>query len=77
MFALLFCMAKSGGEGEDEKGRRSGLEAPRDVVEFYSRWADFRQTATQMLDRADLSPDERQTIFWLIQLVDRISEHDL
>ncbi|GLH79177.1 hypothetical protein SSBR45G_40860 [Bradyrhizobium sp. SSBR45G] len=52
-------------------------QAPRDLIDFYHRWRDFRPTAVDLAQRSELSALERQTIHWLILLVDRISEHDL
>jgi hypothetical protein len=49
----------------------------RDLIDFFRRWPEFRQTAHRLRDRSDLSPLEHQTIHWLIQLADRVSEHDL
>jgi hypothetical protein len=47
------------------------------LIDFYRRWADFRPAAEHLADRTDISALERQTIRWLILLVDRISEQDL
>jgi hypothetical protein len=49
----------------------------RDLIDFYRRWSDFRQTAMQLVNRPDLSSSERLTVQWLVLLMDRISEHDL
>jgi hypothetical protein len=62
---------------EDAKGRESGQDAPRDLIDFYRRWPDFRHSAIGLAERSDLSPLERQTVHWLVLLVDRISDHDL
>jgi hypothetical protein len=66
-------------EGDDERtqGQQGGQAAPRDLIDFYRRWLEFRQVVTRLADRDDLSASERQTIHWLILLADRISEHDL
>ncbi|MEA2880329.1 MAG: hypothetical protein QOF14_5525 [Hyphomicrobiales bacterium] len=64
-------------EGEDATGQESGQVEVRDLIDFYRRWHEFRETAVRVADRPDLSLSERQTIHWLIQLVDRVSEHDL
>jgi len=64
--------------GGEKPGNQEGeLVAPRDLIDFYRRWPDFRLTATHLVDRPELSAQERQTVHWLILLVDRISEHDL
>ncbi|WP_315759590.1 MULTISPECIES: hypothetical protein [unclassified Bradyrhizobium] len=63
-----------GDEGENQQGEQI---APRDLIDFYRRWAEFRPEALHLAQRSDLSALERQTIHWLILLVDRIGEHDL
>lgn len=70
-------MSSKDGEGEDLAGRESGQVAVRDLIDFYRRWHEFRQTAERLEDRADLSPAERQTVHWLILLADRVGEQDL
>ena len=71
-------MSTSEGDGEQpEKQESAQVTAPRDLIDFYRRWPDFRLTVARLADRSDLSVLERQTIHWLILLVDRISEHDL
>jgi hypothetical protein len=67
----------SDGDGERPESQQGEQVAPRDLIDFYRRWPDFRQTVACLADRSGLSPAERQTIHWLILLVDRISEHDL
>jgi hypothetical protein len=61
-------------EGANQQGEQI---APRDLIDFYRRWAEFRPTAVRLVEHSDLSALERQTIYWLILLVDRISEHDV
>ena len=70
-------MSNSGGDGDQDGGGQSGQDAPRDLIDFYRRWDKFRQTAVRLADRPDLSMSERQTISWMILLVDRIGERDL
>jgi hypothetical protein len=50
---------------------------PRDLIDFYRRWLEFRGTAVALTQRVDLSAAERETVTWLILLVDRISEGDI
>jgi hypothetical protein len=66
--------SRSGDEGKSQQGEQI---APRDLIDFYRRWADFRPAALDLAQRSDLSALERQTIHWLILLVDRIGEQDL
>ena len=70
-------MNSSGGDGEEGENQQGAQIAPRDLIDFYRRWAEFRPAALYLEQRSDLSAMERQTIHWLILLVDRISEHDL
>jgi hypothetical protein len=70
-------MSTSGGEAEQPDSQQRGPATPRDLFDFYRRWAEFRPTAVSLADRSDLSASERQTIHWLVLLSDRISEHDL
>jgi hypothetical protein len=65
---------KDSEQGQSEQGEPP---VPRDLIDFYQRWFDFRPTVAALADRSDLSLSERQTVQWLILLVDRISEHDL
>ena len=65
---------KDSEQGQSEQGEPA---MPRDLIDFYQRWPDFRPTVAALADRADLSLPERQTVKWLMQLADRISEHDV
>ncbi|WP_315766899.1 MULTISPECIES: hypothetical protein [unclassified Bradyrhizobium] len=67
-------MSTSGSDRQEDERQQV---APRDLIDFYRRWTDFRPAAVYLAGRTDLSILERQTIQWLILLVDRISEHDL
>lgn len=65
-----------GKAGSDEGGTgRPG--PPRDLIDFYRRWSEFRETASALVQRGELSPVERETVNWLILLVDRIGERDI
>ena len=67
-------------EEDSGRGQRQGEHVPpvpRDLIDFYQRWPDFRPMVTGLSSRSDLSSAERQTLRWLVLLVDRISEHDL
>jgi hypothetical protein len=70
-------MSTSGGDAEQSGRQESEQAAPRDLFDFFRRWAEFRPTAAALENRPDLSASERQTVHWLILLADRISEHDL
>jgi len=47
------------------------------VIDFYRRWPEFREIALRLAQRADLSAGQRETVEWLIRLVDRIGERDV
>jgi hypothetical protein len=49
----------------------------RDVADFHLRWAEFRPLAESAQARKGLPARERDTINWLIQLADRVGQHDL
>ena len=49
----------------------------RDLIDFYRRWPEFRQTVAHLEDHPGLSAIERQTIHWMVLLVDRIGDRDL
>jgi hypothetical protein len=65
---------KDSEQGQSEQGEPA---MPRDLIDFYRRWSDFRPMAAALANRAGLSPSERQTVHWLIQLADRIGERDV
>jgi hypothetical protein len=50
---------------------------PRDVVDFYLRWPEFRAIAAATAEHEDLGPYEREVVRWLIRLADRIGHQDL
>jgi hypothetical protein len=63
---------------EDKKpGNVEHRAPPRDLIEFYQRWSEFRPLAAQIAKRSELSASEREVLGWLILLSDRVSEHDL
>lgn len=64
-------------DSEQGQGKQGEPSVPRDLIDFYQRWSDFRPGVTALANRSDLSALERQTVQWLILLVDRISEHDV
>jgi hypothetical protein len=69
-------MSTSGGDG-GRGGRKGRQTAPSDLIDFYRRWPEFRQTAVVLAQRPELSAAERETVNWLILLADRIGEHDI
>jgi hypothetical protein len=69
------------GAAKKKKGRgkshRGAQVAPRDLIDFYQRWIEFRPMVEKLVRRSNLSVSDRQTLDWLIQLADRVSEHDV
>ena len=61
----------------ESDGDEHGQNAPSDLIDFYRRWPAFRRIAAQIATDARLSPAERETVHWLILLVDRVSDRDL
>lgn len=51
--------------------------APRDLVDFHLRWAEFRPLMLRLQARGALSPDEASTLAWLIALSDRVGAQDI
>ena len=70
-------MSSFGGDSRQPGGRKKGQAAPSDLIDFYRRWPEFRQTAVALAQRPELSPAERETVNWLILLADRIGDHDI
>ena len=69
-------MSPPGGNARQAEDR--GGQAPADdLIDFYHRWPEFRPHAMLLTERPDLSPAERETVRWMILLVDRVSERDV
>jgi hypothetical protein len=65
---------KDSEQGQSEQGEPA---MPRDLIDFYQRWSDFRPMVAALANHSGLSALERQTVQWLMQLADRVSEHDV
>jgi hypothetical protein len=64
--------------GDSEDGSDSQRrQPPRDLIDFFKRWSEFRETAIALAQRAGLSPEERMTLDWMTLLIDRIGERDI
>lgn len=63
--------------GDRGGSRRRRKKPPRDLIDFYRRWPEFREIAAALVERADLSAAQRETVNWLILLVDRIGQRDI
>jgi hypothetical protein len=50
---------------------------PRDLVDFYLRWPEFRAIAAHVAKRRCMSHAEREVLTWLVQLADRVGPRDL
>jgi hypothetical protein len=64
-------------DSELEQGEQSEPAMPRDLIDFYQRWSDFRPMVAALASHSVLSVSERQTVQWLMQLADRVSERDV
>ena len=58
-------------------GRDEQCSPPRDLIEFYHRWSEYRPFVIRLARRSDLSASERELLGWLVLLADRIGKHDL
>lgn len=72
-------MAASSDHPGQAKGRahKRLVRPPSDLIDFYSRWPEFRTTAVVLAERRNLSALQRETVKWLIVLADRIGDHDI
>ncbi|MBR0846405.1 hypothetical protein JQ543_01520 [Bradyrhizobium diazoefficiens] len=64
-------------EHQRPTSRDERCSSPRDLIEFYHRWSEYRPFVTQLASRSELSSSEREVLGWLILLTDRIGKHDL
>jgi hypothetical protein len=70
-------MGASEKDSEQGQGEQEGPPAPLDLIDFYRRWPEFRPMVEALAGRSGLSVSERRTVRWLMELADRVSEHDL
>jgi hypothetical protein len=70
-------MGASEKDSEQGQGEQDGPPAPLDLIDFYRRWPEFRPMVEALANRSGLSALERQTVQWMILLVDRIGERDV
>lgn len=49
----------------------------RDVADFRRRWDEFRPIANSIHGLPDLSQDQAETLYWLIELSDRLHKGEL
>ena len=49
----------------------------RDLADFHLRWPEFRPFASKLSARENTAEVERETIFWLMELADRIGIADI
>jgi hypothetical protein len=58
----------------------SGMIIPvpaRDLADFHLRWSEFRGPMIDLQSSPALTPEQAQTLCWLIALSDRISAQDI
>jgi hypothetical protein len=49
----------------------------RDLADFHLRWREFRPEMIDLARSQDLTPVQRETLTWLVQLADRVGGRDL
>jgi hypothetical protein len=49
----------------------------RDLADFHLRWQEFRKTALALKDGATLNEAEREILYWLICMADKIGSRDI
>jgi hypothetical protein len=47
------------------------------LVDFYNAWPDLRPNMVQLSKRGDLTPDQLETLNWMILLIDRLGFSDI
>ncbi|MFV0360724.1 hypothetical protein [Tropicimonas sp.] len=47
------------------------------IFEFYERWPGLRQYPAQMVGDERLPPELRETLAWMIVVIDRVGPDDL
>ena len=52
-------------------------EPIKDLVDFYTRWPEFRPRMQDAANGAPLSHDDLETLKWLIRVADMIGPSDL
>ena len=63
---------------EDEIPSPEPTRAPvRDLADFHLRWREFRPGMIDLARSRDLTPVQRETLGWLVQLADRVGGRDL
>ncbi len=55
----------------------SRLEPIKDLVDFYTRWPEFRPRMQAVTTGAPMTPDDLETLKWLIRVADMIGPSDL
>lgn len=48
-----------------------------DLVDFFGRWPNTRQTAVKMLEDPKLDPEQATVLEWMIFVIDRVGPADL
>jgi hypothetical protein len=72
----------SGMAGNKKKPMNAPVPSPfeppvRDLADFHLRWRRYRERALGALDNKALSPEERETLTWLIRMADKVGRADL
>lgn len=79
--AFVVCTSLFGMMSDDEHrghgGHKPERSNVRDLVEFYRRWPEFRGDVAGLLTNDELTSAQRETLAWMVALLDRIGDHDL
>lgn len=68
-------MPRNLGDQDESKGEMSSAP-PKDLIDFHIRWPEFRPVAKSVLNKPELSLEQKQIIGWLIALSDRVRQED-
>ena len=51
-------------------------KSPRDLADFHLRWSEFRPRMLALQSLSGLTPQQTETLGWLIILSDRVGDED-
>lgn len=57
--------------------RNAIIDDVTDIVDFFLAWNSHRETVLQISRMGHLSDAQKKTLFWLVQMADRVSLADL
>ncbi|MCX2721317.1 hypothetical protein [Roseibium salinum] len=57
--------------------RNTSIDDVNDIVDFFLAWHTHRETVLQISRMDQLNDVQKRTLFWLVQMADRVSLADL